>query len=275
MNECLNLKPPLPPPPPPFPLKPPPLPFPAGLKAGHPERQLHGQAPGAALPRALPRPERHLRPRVHHRHQVGGWAGGVLRGVGGWAGCPGGWVGGRDAQGGWVPQCAGGVDLGGVVCVCVCCRVAAATLPVWPGRVACCLAAVLPVLRPPPPHPPDHQASLLPSCPCLPPPPCRPITDASGIEAEDIAKRLIDYGFHAPTMSWPVAGASPGRGGGSLPRGSFAVPLDRLPPAVPAASAARMLCVRHPLHSSQLTAHLLPPLSPPSPLPSAQHPQAP
>jgi len=27
-----------------------------------------------------------------------------------------------------------------------------------------------------------------------------------GIEAEDIAKRLIDYGFHAPTMSWPVAG---------------------------------------------------------------------
>lgn len=35
---------------------------------------------------------------------------------------------------------------------------------------------------------------------------CRPITDATGIEAEDIAKRLIDYGYHAPTMSWPVAG---------------------------------------------------------------------
>ncbi|MCH7976040.1 MAG: aminomethyl-transferring glycine dehydrogenase subunit GcvPB, partial [Bacteroidetes bacterium] len=27
-----------------------------------------------------------------------------------------------------------------------------------------------------------------------------------GVSAEDIAKRLIDYGFHAPTMSWPVAG---------------------------------------------------------------------
>lgn len=27
-----------------------------------------------------------------------------------------------------------------------------------------------------------------------------------GITEEDIAKRLIDYGFHAPTMSWPVAG---------------------------------------------------------------------
>jgi glycine dehydrogenase len=29
----------------------------------------------------------------------------------------------------------------------------------------------------------------------------------AGIEVEDIAKRLMDYGFHAPTMSWPVAGA--------------------------------------------------------------------
>jgi len=28
----------------------------------------------------------------------------------------------------------------------------------------------------------------------------------AGITSEDIAKRLIDYGFHAPTMSWPVAG---------------------------------------------------------------------
>jgi len=28
----------------------------------------------------------------------------------------------------------------------------------------------------------------------------------TGVEVEDVAKRLIDYGFHAPTMSWPVAG---------------------------------------------------------------------
>jgi len=34
----------------------------------------------------------------------------------------------------------------------------------------------------------------------------RPIKESSGISAEDIAKRLIDYGFHAPTMSFPVAG---------------------------------------------------------------------
>jgi len=29
---------------------------------------------------------------------------------------------------------------------------------------------------------------------------------AAGIEVEDVAKRLMDYGFHAPTVSWPVAG---------------------------------------------------------------------
>ena len=34
----------------------------------------------------------------------------------------------------------------------------------------------------------------------------RPLTDSSGISVEDVAKRLIDYGFHAPTMSFPVAG---------------------------------------------------------------------
>ncbi len=34
----------------------------------------------------------------------------------------------------------------------------------------------------------------------------RPLKDECDIGVEDIAKRLIDYGFHAPTMSWPVAG---------------------------------------------------------------------
>jgi glycine dehydrogenase len=35
---------------------------------------------------------------------------------------------------------------------------------------------------------------------------CRPFERSAGISVEDIAKRLIDYGFHAPTMSFPVAG---------------------------------------------------------------------
>ena len=34
----------------------------------------------------------------------------------------------------------------------------------------------------------------------------RPITASTGITNEDVAKRLVDYGFHAPTMSFPVAG---------------------------------------------------------------------
>ncbi|HJM97244.1 MAG TPA: aminomethyl-transferring glycine dehydrogenase, partial [Acidimicrobiales bacterium] len=34
----------------------------------------------------------------------------------------------------------------------------------------------------------------------------RPITAKTGISADDIAKRLMDYGFHAPTMSFPVTG---------------------------------------------------------------------
>src|SRR6185295_2184747 len=34
----------------------------------------------------------------------------------------------------------------------------------------------------------------------------RPFKNSAGVEAEDIAKRLMDYGFHAPTMSFPVPG---------------------------------------------------------------------
>jgi glycine dehydrogenase len=34
----------------------------------------------------------------------------------------------------------------------------------------------------------------------------RPITKTTGVTVDDVAKRLMDYGFHAPTMSFPVAG---------------------------------------------------------------------
>jgi glycine dehydrogenase len=34
----------------------------------------------------------------------------------------------------------------------------------------------------------------------------RQFKKSAGIEVEDVAKRLMDYGFHAPTMSWPVPG---------------------------------------------------------------------
>jgi glycine dehydrogenase len=35
---------------------------------------------------------------------------------------------------------------------------------------------------------------------------CRGFAQEAGVQVEDIAKRLQDYGYHAPTMSWPVAG---------------------------------------------------------------------
>jgi glycine dehydrogenase len=35
---------------------------------------------------------------------------------------------------------------------------------------------------------------------------CRPFEKSAGVKIDDIAKRLIDYGFHAPTMSFPVPG---------------------------------------------------------------------
>jgi glycine dehydrogenase len=34
----------------------------------------------------------------------------------------------------------------------------------------------------------------------------RPLSKATGVTVDDVAKRLIDYGFHAPTVSFPVAG---------------------------------------------------------------------
>ncbi len=34
----------------------------------------------------------------------------------------------------------------------------------------------------------------------------RPLKDSTGVSAEDVAKRLVDFGFHAPTLSFPVAG---------------------------------------------------------------------
>ena len=34
----------------------------------------------------------------------------------------------------------------------------------------------------------------------------RPFKKSADVEVEDVAKRLMDYGFHAPTISWPVAG---------------------------------------------------------------------
>ena len=40
---------------------------------------------------------------------------------------------------------------------------------------------------------------------------CAALTKATGVTVDDVAKRLVDYGFHAPTMRFPVAGHADGR----------------------------------------------------------------
>jgi len=61
----------------------------------------------------------------------------------------------------------------------------------------------------------------------------RALKDSTGISAEDVAKRLIDYGFHAPTLSFPVAGTLMVEPTESEPR----VELDRFCDA--------MIAIRH------------------------------
>ena len=46
----------------------------------------------------------------------------------------------------------------------------------------------------------------------------RPFKENSGVEAMDVAKRLMDYGFHAPTVSFPVAGTLDDRADGERSR---------------------------------------------------------
>lgn len=69
---------------------------------------------------------------------------------------------------------------------------------------------------------------------------CRDFKASAGISESDIAKRLADYNFHAPTMSWPVAGtimveptesedkARAPRQRTSLPRPSCKAPWSKL-----------------------------------------------
>jgi len=62
--------------------------------------------------------------------------------------------------------------------------------------IARCLAPHYPVLYTGPQGTVAHECIL----------DLRPLKERSGISVEDVAKRLMDYGFHAPTMSFPVAG---------------------------------------------------------------------
>ena len=78
----------------------------------------------------------------------------------------------------------------------------------------------------------------------------RPLKDSTGISAEDVAKRLIDYGFHAPTLSFPVAGTLMVEPTESEPR----VELDRFCDAMIAirAEIARVECGEWPREDNPL-----------------------
>jgi len=79
---------------------------------------------------------------------------------------------------------------------------------------------------------------------------CRPLTAATGVTVDDIAKRLMDFGFHAPTMSFPVVGTLMVEPTESESKAE----LDRFADALLAiaAEAAEIAAGRVPLESSAL-----------------------
>lgn len=88
----------------------------------------------------------------------------------------------------------------------------------------------------------------------------RPLKKDSGIDVTDVAKRLIDYGFHAPTMSWPVAGTLMIEPTESEPKAE----LDRFIDAmiairheITAIATGKMDAENNPLKNSPHTVHTL------------------
>lgn len=76
----------------------------------------------------------------------------------------------------------------------------------------------------------------------------RPFEKSAGIVAADIAKRLQDYGFHSPTMSWPVAGTL-------MVEPTESESLEELDRFCDALASMRLPCPLRPSRSSQ---HVLP-----------------
>jgi hypothetical protein len=119
----------------------------------------------------------------------------------------------------------------------------------------------------------------------LPPPthpPSPPPQDTAGIEAEDIAKRLMDYGFHAPTMSWPVPGTLM-----IEPTGEAPPPPPPSRRAPPDRRAAQRLCAaratitptirstpHHPHHPIDTSSPHSQPPAPPTPTPPPTPPES-
>ena len=88
----------------------------------------------------------------------------------------------------------------------------------------------------------------------------RPLKASAGIEVEDIAKRLMDYGFHAPTVSWPVAGTimvEPTESESKEELDRFCDAMIAIREEIAEIEAGRMDTRNNPLKNAPHTAHAL------------------
>ncbi len=88
----------------------------------------------------------------------------------------------------------------------------------------------------------------------------RPITDRTGVTVDDVAKRLIDFGFHAPTMSFPVAGTlmiEPTESESIAELDRFIDALLAIRAEIAAIEAGELTAEQSPLHFAPHTAEVL------------------
>ena len=88
----------------------------------------------------------------------------------------------------------------------------------------------------------------------------RPITERTGVSVDDIAKRLIDFGFHAPTMSFPVAGTlmiEPTESESLVELDRFIDALLKIRAEIAAVEAGELTADQSPLHFAPHTAEVL------------------
>lgn len=88
----------------------------------------------------------------------------------------------------------------------------------------------------------------------------RPITERTGVTVDDIAKRLIDFGFHAPTMSFPVAGTlmiEPTESESLVELDRFIDALLKIRAEIAAVEAGELTADQSPLHFAPHTAEVL------------------
>jgi glycine dehydrogenase len=87
---------------------------------------------------------------------------------------------------------------------------------------------------------------------------CRDFQAEAGVTVEDIAKRLQDYGFHAPTMSWPVAGTlmiEPTESESKTEIDRFCAAMIAIRAEIAAIAAGRLDRKDNPLKNAPHTAH--------------------